>query len=463
MSKKEKIDNFKEIFGVRDDVAEKYLAKKNWDENAAILLYLEENKDNPETNQIKQSLRPAPGQKELKITEALYSTEEVFTKKEQYSFNDLVKYLEEKFYVSQNFEEFLSKLKKGAGLVIILTAGTTLDVRNNMIRAANNALCLDILKGSTIFPFTKESKTGSEFIKQLNPKDYPTYIFCKYKNSQVVTINNVAEVKFRMENVINNLLDCFPEDDVKQSIYKSVKASIITFKKEKPEQNDDFTGDEKEVNTLLNKLQKDIKLSTTLFHIRQRQNQNQNQNQNQGQNQNPNQGQNQDQIEIEDDNPFSPEKKLQMPKNVDQGGNNRFRDLFANDETTIFMKQMNDRRPQPKEDDPLDIPTSKEFKIIMTNNLIPKEPEENDPNACTITFRFPYGEKQKIRRFNKNEKIEGLYNYVKSLGREIYSNPQHNNFELIYGFPPINFENKRHLTLDEEGLFPASMINIVEK
>ena len=146
MGRKEKINNFKEIFGIKDDsVAEKYLIRANWDESAAIQLYFDENSENKgNNNNNSQNKKKAPGKKQLKITEELNSTEEVFTKKDQYSFNDFVKYLEEKFYVSQNFEEFLSRLKKGAGLVILLTVGSMPEVRNNMIRAANNALCLDI-------------------------------------------------------------------------------------------------------------------------------------------------------------------------------------------------------------------------------------------------------------------------------------------------------------------------------
>ena len=470
MGRKEKINNFKEIFGIKDDsVAEKYLIRANWDESAAIQLYFDENSENKgNNNNNSQNKKKAPGKKQLKITEELNSIEEVFTKKDQYSFNDFVKYLEEKFYVSQNFEEFLSRLKKGAGLVILLTVGSMPEVRNNMIRAANNALCLDILKGSTIFPVMKDSKTGNEFIKQLNPKDYPAYVFCKYNNSQYITINNVAVSKFNMNNVINNLLDCFPETDVKQSIYKSINASIITFKKkEKSEQNDDFSGDENEVNTLINKLQNDIKLSNTLFMIKQNQIKNQNQNQDQDQNM----AQVQKQNEIEDDNPFSPDKQLVMPNNLNQEGKeekNRFRNLFNDDDdkTTILMNNMNIREPKPKNDNPvspLDIPTSIEINLKKPENIIPIEPDINDPNACTITFRYPYDEKQKQRRFNKNDKIEVLYNYVKSLGREIYSKPEYRSFELIYGFPPMNFESKKNCTLDEEGLFPASMINIVEK
>lgn len=95
--------------------------------------------------------------------------------------------------------------------------------------------------------------------------------------------------------------------------------------------------------------------------------------------------------------------------------------------------------------------------------IIPREPEINDPNACLITFRYPYDERYINRRFNKNDKIEVLYNYVESLGNEIYSKPKYHSFELIYGYPPINFGNKKDNTLDDEGLFPSSTINIVEK
>ena len=463
MDKDDKIENFKEVLGVEDDsVAKKYLEKAKWDENQAILLFLEEHPDNGDdiiNNNRNQKNQNAYGYKELKITDKLFN-KEIFKQNEQYSFNDLAKYLAEKFYVSKDFKDFLSRLKKGAGLIILLTVGKMPEVRNNMIRAANTPLCLDILKDATIFPITKESKVGEELVNQLKPQEYPVYIFCKYKNKDIITVNGTIENKFRMENVINNLLDCFPNNDVKQSIYQSIKSSIRNIGNQNQGQNDndDFSGNSNEVNNMVNKLQKDIRISSTLFRIQQARKEAKEKEKKEEDKkvvQNPIQ----EQVEASDDNPFNPSKPLNIPKK-DKEPKNRFRDFYDMDESTVVMNKNLKAKDEEKIDDPLNIPTSKEIKI---DYILPKEPEENDPNACTITFRYPYGEKQKIRRFNKNDTIEVLYTYVKTLGREIYSKSDCYNFDLIYGYPPENFDKKRNCTLNEEGLFPASMVNIVEK
>ena len=56
-----------------------------------------------------------------------------------------------------------------------------------------------------------------------------------------------------------------------------------------------------------------------------------------------------------------------------------------------------------------------------------------------------------------------LYNFVKSLGREIFFESNSNDFDLISGFPPKNLENSKNNTLEQEGLFPSSLIQIKEK
>ena len=438
MGKKEKINNFKSIVGIKDNsIAEKYLIRANWDENAAIDLYFKENK-NIKKNNNNQKIKPVIGKCEFEISETLYESEEVFIQKDKDAYIDLFKFLEGKFYVSQNFEEFLSSLKKKAGLIIIFPKEKMTEVRNNMIRASNNVICLDILKQSSIFPIMKDTQTGNEFINKLFPKNYPVYLFCKYKNSKVMTINAMVEKKFRMDNVINNLLDSFPDNDVKQSVYKSINNSIINFKNE-PKKDEDFTGDENEINTLIRKIKTDTNIMETLF----KQN-----------------NINKDNV----DKPFKQENEEEPKNNNNKGNNNRFQNMFENDKTTILIN--NDKNVKGNQ---FNLESFLESNIKEINNIqieennIPKEPDERDPNACTIAFRYPYGEKQIKRRFNKTDKIEVLFNYVKSLGREIYSKPIYNNFELIYGFPPINFETKRDNTLDEEGLFPSSMINIIEK
>ena len=51
---------------------------------------------------------------------------------------------------------------------------------------------------------------------------------------------------------------------------------------------------------------------------------------------------------------------------------------------------------------------------------------------------------------------------VKSLGREIYTEEQYNNFSIIQTFPFKNFEDKLNNTLEEEGLYPNSVLQIKE-
>ena len=56
-----------------------------------------------------------------------------------------------------------------------------------------------------------------------------------------------------------------------------------------------------------------------------------------------------------------------------------------------------------------------------------------------------------------------MFNFVKSLGREIYSNQNYNDFELIYDYPIRHLSSVKNNTLGEEGLFPISEVHIIEK
>ena len=443
MPRKEKINNFKSKVGINDNtLAEKYLIRVNWDEDKAIELYYKENKKTPKIKNNYPIYQNVQNKIEFKISEVLYSSTEVYIKEGKTAYIDMIKFLEGKLNVSLNFEEFLNLLKTKAGLIILFPKSKLYEVRNNMVRAFNNTLSKDILKNAVIFPVMTDTETGNELEKQLSIKDYPVYLFCKYKNSQIMNINAKVEKKFRMDNVIYNLLDCFPENDVKQSIYQSINNTIINFKRKEPEDDDDdFSGDENEVDNMIKKLENDVRLSTTLFMAKN------------------------------NDNFFKPSlidnKEKETNNNINNKPNNRFQNLFDNEDTSILING-----PKISNQNPIIEETNINFE---SNNkkgekeeelrtiIIPRELDINDPNACRITFRYPYGEKHIERRFNKNDKIKVLYNYVESLGKEIYSKPIYHSFELNYGFPPINFENKKDKTLDDEGLFPSSMINIIEK
>lgn len=95
-------------------------------------------------------------------------------------------------------------------------------------------------------------------------------------------------------------------------------------------------------------------------------------------------------------------------------------------------------------------------------NKILDEPDVNNPDCTVICFRYPDGEQRKDRRFLKNNTIQNLYDYVTSLGREIYTEEENNSFSLYQPFPPKKYDNMEN-TLEKEGLFPNAIIQIKEE
>ena len=124
-------------------------------------------------------------------------------------------------------------------------------------------------------------------------------------------------------------------------------------------------------------------------------------------------------------------------------------------------RQEKERKRKEEEEKRKKEEKEKEDKEIFSQ-LIPPEPDDNNPDKCIIVFRLPDGEKNIQRKFLRTDKIAVLYDYIRSLGKEIYSEEQYNNFSIIQTFPFKNFENKLNNTLEEEGLFPNSMLQIKE-
>ncbi len=101
-------------------------------------------------------------------------------------------------------------------------------------------------------------------------------------------------------------------------------------------------------------------------------------------------------------------------------------------------------------------------KAKEASKKVLEEPNSEDPDSTTICFRYPDGEKTKIRRFLKNDTIKEVYDYIKSLGNEIYTEEGNGVFSLNQPFPPKKFENMEN-TLENEGLFPNAVIQIKEE
>ena len=120
-------------------------------------------------------------------------------------------------------------------------------------------------------------------------------------------------------------------------------------------------------------------------------------------------------------------------------------------------------KEKKKEEEKLKIKKYEKEAEIAKMILVP-EPDDNNPDTCHIKFRLPDGEKIVERKFLKTDKISVLYDYVKSIGREIFMEPDAIDFNIIsIGFPPKNLENLKNSTLEKEGLYPNSILQIEEK
>ncbi len=101
-------------------------------------------------------------------------------------------------------------------------------------------------------------------------------------------------------------------------------------------------------------------------------------------------------------------------------------------------------------------------KALEAKDKNVEEPDANDPNCSVICFRYPDGETTKNRRFLKSHTIQNLYNFVTSLGEEIYTEKENNHFSLYQPFPPKKYTEMDN-TLEKEGLFPNAVIQIREE
>lgn len=100
-------------------------------------------------------------------------------------------------------------------------------------------------------------------------------------------------------------------------------------------------------------------------------------------------------------------------------------------------------------------------KLLKEEKLktLPSEPVEGDPNASLIILRYPHSEERAERRFLKTEKIQVLYDYVTTLGSDIFE--ESGEFELMQPFP-FKIYNDKEKTLEEEKLFPNAVLQIRE-
>ena len=537
MSRNDKINFFNSKVGNYDNmIAELYLNLTGGNAEQAVQLFLSEREVNQNSN--RNIYQNNQIKIEFTIDYERFSNLNVYNSHDENVYNDLVKFLKEKFvYISNNLDNFLNFLKEHAGLIIIFPQEKKFDVRNDMIRAYNDQLCQDIMRNVTILPVMKDSNVGKDLITKCSSRMYPLYLFCKYKNRKVVDIKYKIEGRFNIVNAINNFLDCFPESNIKPSIFKSINESMAKIRNSvinnnnrnnNPNNNMDnnrnnnrsdnilsnsqnyFSGNIDELNELIAKLERNniqqnnnmnnsinnsqnnnnyslnnINNSQSQYNINysynsQVFNNSNNQSQISGYNNsqsinqqsmnnnisnnpyinNPNQIQN----SLIQNNPSLADSIYGLaPGEINAKREREMRELERQHEEKMKKEEEEKRKILEEENEKKAKIEKYEKEAFFCKQNLTEEPDENDPDVCKIMFRYPSGEKTVERRFLKDDQIILLYNYVKSLGREIFSEQNSNDFDLICGFPPKNLENSKDKTLGDEGLFPSSLIQINEK
>ena len=462
---RQKIDYFNLRVGNKDfNKALDYLIIAEWDEKKAVEIYLNLNKKknvpqknlpqknlpkinnnnnnintNINSNNKAKNLRPINNKNlnrpinreqivsknnnisEISITESLLKNNIPYQNKDSVQFNNFIKYLNIKFgLISKNLDNFLKSLKEHPGIILILNLRKFEEFKKHVPKIINNFICPDINKILVIFPIMSDSFIGSQLVKQFSCYNFPSYIFCKYESEKIIKINGKMEGVFNINLFIDNILKGLPEakSQLKASLKSSLKKSIIRNynvidKGNNDENLDDFIDN-------LNKEKKNA-------------------------------------IEIKDSIAGLSDGQIIQKREKE------IRELERQQEEKMKKEEEEKQKILDEENEIKRRKEDYEKEAEASKQLLPKEPDEENQDVCRIVLRYPYGEKTMNRRFLKTDKVNVLYLFVKSFGREIFFEEESNDFDLIYGFPPKNLEDSKNNTLDEEGMFPNAMIQIREK
>jgi hypothetical protein len=446
---RQKINYFNTKVGSNDfDKAIDYLIITEWDEKKAVEMYLRLNKKRnlPQKNlpslkkkedenkiviKTKKNLPPIknevidaapkrqinPNQNpsnitEINITEELLNNTIPYKAKDLNAYNNFLVFVGNKFTVKKNLQDFIISLKDHPGIIVILNLRKLEEFKKHIPKITNNFICPDINKFTIIFPIMSDSFIGNKLIKQFSCYNFPSYIFCKYDTNKKIKVNGKMEGVFNLNLFIDNVLKGLPDAkaQLKASLKTSLKKSILHSYNN--DINDD--DDDEDINQINNNNIKDSIAGLS-------------------------------------DGQVMAKREQEMKR------------LEKEHENKIKKEQEEERKIKEEQERIKKRDEEYEKEAEKSKTMLPKEPDENDPNCCQIILRYPDGTKNIERRFNKNEKIENLYILVKSKGREIFFEQESNDFDLIYGFPPKNLDNSRNNTFDEEGLFPNAFVQIREK
>ena len=425
----EKIANFNLLVGNKnEDIAYNYLSKTGWDENKAANLFNEENKKLDialtkymKNKERKQKMKPKqinnyPEYKIDSINSIFNSITKIFKK-------DNTEYFDRYFSGMKNsvklLDDFISQLEKTSkiGIIIIYSFDKMKELGNQIKEIVNEPLSRELFFGNTfIYPVIDTSLEGNNFIGELDCTKLPCFIICKYKNNDSLAIIGKLESPIKLQDL---------RDKIIEAELSYIKKPI----KETKEKSNNINKSNINENINKNKENKEYEPNYADYDF----------------------GDDEDNFNmdiLDDIDKFQDFNNIKLSDGQILAYQElKLRELEKNEEKKNLQKKK--------------ILEEKEESKKIKEKLKP-EPDDENPDKCVILFRFPDGEKSVQRKFLKQDKIKNLYEFVKSLGRDIFTEEEHHHFSLLQTFPYKIFDQIQENTLEQEGLFPNSVLQIKE-
>ncbi len=102
-------------------------------------------------------------------------------------------------------------------------------------------------------------------------------------------------------------------------------------------------------------------------------------------------------------------------------------------------------------------------KVEEAKKRLPPERNEDDLDNTLVIYRFPKSNKRENRIFSKYDKIVSMFDYVISLGDEIFDELNQEEFILTQPFPRKIIDYDKNLTFEQTGLVDEVIVNIEPK
>ena len=483
-----------------DDIAVNYLTLAKWDETQAAILYNKENKGanakliNQNQNNFINNINPNINQNNfdnfIQPEDNIIFDQPPFVQKinpnnnfqnKINKFSKLNKYIEcpiftgglldgIKFWKIDNrgyfeyfkqfknsiklYNVFINNLKTKVGIIYLYNKSTLNNAVTILKNLNNNEQVKDLLaQRCIIHPMIDGCLESSSIVKKLKINRFPTMVICLYKNElNFCVIEKINNIMNNIPLLIQKLIEAHELlNEMKQS-YKNIKPNINLINKN----NNNLINPQNNINKINNnpniQINNNININNKIINNNPINNNNSN-----AQDNILNDPRNylmDDDIIKEDVSPYMTDGDI-LKKQEDE-----MKSLEREEEEKLRKQKEEEKKKKEEEEKKKKEEIEEKNKIENLLKLLPKEPSDDDPNKCTIMFRFPDGEKTVERKFLKSDKISLLYTYIQSLGREIYDEKSEKDFSIVQPFPFKNYNDLKNNTLEQEGMFPNALLQI---